>query len=99
MPLSDYPAWELEPRKLSPEEIADPTLVINAFFDYGHIPQIRADFWNFFKTLVAGTYNDLKRSEKNDFIALYERLERLVEAAHILHRKGVNLPHGKEAEG
>lgn len=87
MPLSDYPAWELEPRKLSPEEIADPTLVIQSFFDYGHLPQVRADLWNLFKTLVAGTYPELKKGEKGDCILLYEKLERLIEAAHIIHRE------------
>lgn len=87
MPLSDYPAWELEPRKLSPEEIADPTLVIASLFDFGHLPQVRAHLWELFKTLVAGSYPELKRREKADFIILYEKLEKLIEAVHVIHRE------------
>jgi hypothetical protein len=86
MPLSDYPAWELEPRKLSSEEIADPSLVIASLFDFAHLPQVRAHLWELFKTLVAGNYPELKRREKTDFIILYEKLEKLIEAAHIIHR-------------
>jgi hypothetical protein len=89
MPLSDYPAWELEPRKLSAEQIADPMQVIHEFFNVGHLPQVRDMLWELLKITVTGNYAyGLTRREKTDLIYFYEQLEKIVEAAHLLHKKG-----------
>lgn len=88
MPLHDYPSWELKPRKLSQEQMQDPLLVIHDFFNYSHLPEIRQQLWELLKTTVSGNYcRQLTRRERSDMLHFYEQLEKLVEAAHLLHTK------------
>lgn len=96
MPIADYPDHELKPRKLTEEEIKNPYQVIDEFFSFGHIPQIRDLLWEFLKTTVTGNYpKKLSRRERCDLIHFYEKIEKLIEAAHLIHKeKVVNLAHG-----
>lgn len=93
MSLQDYPCWELKPRKLSPEEMEDPMAVIHDFFAYAHLPEIRALLWDMLKTIVAASYcHILNVQERTNLLHFYEKLEKLVEAAHLLHKKDKELP-------
>lgn len=71
---------------LSSKEIADPQLVIDEFFDFAHLPEVRELLWEWLKVTVTGTYHkELNTSERTTILTLYEKLSKLVEAAHILH--------------
>ena len=86
MPLDDYAPYELKPRHLSKEEAADPMQVVHDFFSYGHIPEIREQLWELLKTTVTGNYSKiLTRQERSDMVYFYERLQKVIEAIHILH--------------
>ena len=72
------------PRHLTAEEIADPRLVFYDVFDFEHLPGIRSLLWDWLKTTVVGNYNrELDKRERSIIILLYEKLQRMVEAAHI----------------
>lgn len=88
MSLSDYPSWELKPRKLSRQERENPQQVISDFFHYAHLPQVREMFGNLVKTTVTGSYNDaLTSDERTSLFYFMEQLEKLIEAAHLIHQK------------
>jgi hypothetical protein len=88
MPLQDYPSWELKPRVLNQAERENPQQVIHDFFSYCHLPEIRKKLWELLKTTVTGDYcRALTRRERSSMLYFYEQLEKLVEAAHVLHRK------------
>lgn len=57
MSIQDYPTAELESRKLSKEEIANPYEVIDELFSYGHLPQLREALWEWLKLTVSGSYH------------------------------------------
>jgi HEPN domain-containing protein len=87
MSISEYPSYELKPRKLSREETANPYLVIQDLFDYGHLPELRELLWHWFKTTVMGCYHKgLNRNERFDVINMYEHIEKLIEAVHLIHQ-------------
>ena len=86
MPLSDYPSRELEPRKLTEEEVKDPYMVIDELFDFAYLPRIRDIYWDWLKATVTKTYDTLSKKEREDMVILYEKLEKLVEAVHVLHK-------------
>ena len=71
---------------LSPEEINDPYLVLESFFDYARLPHVRDGMWQFLRTTVCGDFNTkmLSRRERGDLLYLYEQLGRLVEASHLI---------------
>lgn len=80
---------EYTPRKLSPQEIKDPNLALFHFFDYSSLPRIREHLWEWLKTTVSGTYNTklLDKNTRYDIIHLYEHIEKLIEAAWLIHTK------------
>lgn len=87
MPLHDYPSWELKPRLLSREETEDPIQVIHDFFNYAHLPEIREQLWQMLKAAVTGDYcSVMNQRERSDLVHFYERLGKLIEAAHLLHK-------------
>jgi len=78
--------------KLSDEEAQDPLQVIEDFFSFVHLPEIRQMLCNWFKSTVTGTFpRDPDRTGRKEIVLLYEHLEKLVEAAHLLnHQRLVN---------
>ncbi|MEO8582748.1 MAG: hypothetical protein ABI415_03065 [Flavitalea sp.] len=85
MNLRDHEAWEMKPRKLTADEIANPEKVIIDFFEFAHLPQARWMMWEGMKTLVTGSYPSLKARERTSLIYFYEQLERLIEVSHVLY--------------
>jgi hypothetical protein len=85
MSAQDYPSWEVKPHSLTREEVENPLLVFHEFFSFGHMPDIREQMWELLKALVTGNYcRLLTRRERSDMVYFYEKLEKLVEAAHIV---------------
>jgi hypothetical protein len=82
-----HEAWEMKPRKLSTEEIENPEKVIDDFFQIAHLPQVRGYMWEMMKTLVTGTFANLKSRERTKLIYFYEQMEKLIEVVHVLHQK------------
>lgn len=80
-------AWEMKPRGLSIEEIEHPDKVLEEFFQFAQLPQVRWYLWEMMKTLVTGSFPYLENREKNSLICFYEQLEKLVEGAHVLYEK------------
>lgn len=76
---------ELMPRHLTSEEIDNPELVRQKFFDTARLPQAREFLWEFLRVAVTGQYVKLTVRERADLLFMYEQLERLVEADHLLH--------------
>ncbi|MES2372695.1 MAG: hypothetical protein V4557_08955 [Bacteroidota bacterium] len=76
--------------KLSEAELKDPELVIDALFDFADLPDVRELMWGWLKATVTGTYHkELSASERSAIITLYEKMEKLVEAAHVMHASSV----------
>ena len=87
MSIHDYPPAELEPRNLSKEEIENPYQVIDSFFDYAHLPQVREQLWEWLALTVSGSYHKKSCIERADLIYFYGKVELLIEAVHILHKR------------
>lgn len=85
MNMSGYPEWEKQSRLLTKEEIDNPHLVIEELFDFAHLPEIRNLLWEWLKTTVTGDFNEsLDAREKSSLLFLYEKIQKLIEASHIL---------------
>ncbi len=82
---SKHPTPEMHPRKLSKQEMKDPYLVIEDFFNYAHLPQVREKLWQWFETTVTGNFSkQLSGRERSNMVFFYKQIEKLVEAAHII---------------
>ena len=76
------------PRYLKPEELENPHQVIYELFEFNPLPAVRELLWEFFKTMVTGTYNhNLDRRERQRLGVFYENMQRLIEAVHLIYQK------------
>lgn len=86
MKPANYPEWEMQSRLLTKEEVTDPSIVLNEIFDFAHLPEWRTLLWEWLKITVSGTYNtESAEAERNSILFLYEKLQKLIEAAHLIH--------------
>jgi HEPN domain-containing protein len=80
------PGLEPPPCRLSGEEVNDPYLVLDQLFDFAHLPQVRGFLWDWLRLTVTGGYNRKAGfRSRTSVLIMYEFMEKLVEAAHILY--------------
>jgi hypothetical protein len=83
---SKYPSWELQPRKLSAKEVKNPHLIVDEFFDYARITQVRDLLWAWLESTITGDFpKGLSRRERGRIISFYNHIEKLIEGVHVLH--------------
>lgn len=87
MTMPEHEAWEMHPRKLTVEEIENPETVIEDFFQYAQMPQVRWIMWESVKTLVTGNFAHLKSRERSSLIYFYEQVEKLIEVVNVMYSK------------
>lgn len=68
MSINDYPKSELAPRKLSKEEIENPYQVLDNFFDFDHLLQIREELWQMLKLTVSSSYHIQPRRDRANLL-------------------------------
>ena len=79
--------------KLNVAEMKNPQMVIAELFDFADLADVRELLWVWLKTTVTGTYHkELSATERSAIITLYEKIEKLIEASHVIH----NTPKIKE---
>jgi hypothetical protein len=89
MPGHSLQSPEFIPLHLSKKEIKKPITVVNDFFSFADLPQVRTIMWEWLKITVTGSYSkSLSRDERSDLLYFYEQLQKLIEAAHLLHAQG-----------
>ena len=88
MPLYQYSPSELEPRRLTGEEIENPKLVIDDFFEFAHLPEVREFIWEWIKVTAIGNFHELSAIERSNLLYLYEKIGKLIEAVHIIYKDG-----------
>jgi hypothetical protein len=87
MLLREYPPGEFNPRGLSNEERENPYLFIHALFDYAHLPQLREMLWEWLRATVTGSFQHGSRTDRENILDFFEKLQKLIEAAHLIHLK------------
>jgi hypothetical protein len=90
--MDHHEAWEMKPRKLSIEEVEEPQRVIEEFFQFAHLPQVRWYLWELMKAMVTGSFPHMETRERNSLICFYEQLEKMIEGVHVLHEKHLREP-------
>jgi hypothetical protein len=83
LPLQNYTT-----HTLSPEEIANPQIVLRDFFEFANLPEAHRMMWEWFRTTVTGNYTEqLDSTDRANIVVIFEQLEKLVEAAYLLNEQ------------
>lgn len=76
---------------LTEKERKNPYQVIDELFDFADLPDARELLWDWLKTTVTGNYHkQLTATERSLIITLYEKIEKLLEAAYLLQENHSN---------
>jgi hypothetical protein len=87
MSLNDFAREEMYPRGLTKEQIADPYAVIDDFFSYSHLPDMRTSLTELQRILVVGDWHQLTRRERADMMYFLSWLNKMIECVHIIHSR------------
>ena len=97
-PFDQHEAWEMKPRKLTLEEVERPETVIEEIFQYANLPQLRWYLWEGTKTLVTGTFNQLRPRDRYNLVYFFEYVEKLIEVTHVIHERNNGVKEVKMKE-
>ncbi|WP_207515966.1 hypothetical protein [Longitalea luteola] len=83
-----HPQWSNQPIRLIEKEKRDPLLVLDDFFECYHLRDVREKLWEWVSEVVTSP-NEIASEplERSSNLYFYEKVEGLIEAAHILRRK------------
>jgi hypothetical protein len=81
--LAQYPEWHTKPFRLTVPEIQNPYIVLDNFFDAYSLTQVRACLRKWLSSVVR-----TDEVPALDYICLHDQVERLIEAAWVLHQRG-----------
>lgn len=79
--LAEYPEWHNQPLRLTMEEMQHPNTVLEDFFDTYNLTAIRVCLREWL--LVVSRTDE---APALDYILLHDKIERLIEAAWLLHK-------------
>jgi hypothetical protein len=86
--LNKHPDWHNQPLRLSEEELKNPRLTIENFFECYHLQEVRQTLWNWMVEIVSSSRSiSQEGQQRNDHIYFYEKLEALVEASFLLNQR------------
>lgn len=75
-------------QRLNDEEIIDPSVFLEEFFSNYYLRELREEIWD---VIYSALSNDMGLHQsgraRGDVLFLYENLEKLFEAAYLLHRR------------
>src|SRR5687767_5400851 len=83
---SVWPEWHHKPLRLTVSEIDNPSLVLDQFFQCYHLPDIRACLNAWLQDALAK-----ETIESKHHFATHKEVEKLVEAAWLIHQNGIGL--------
>ena len=98
--LNKHPKWMNQPLRLNDRERKKPAIVITDFFEHYQLNEVRQVLWNW-TVEVIGSDNNISDSshERSNIIFFYEKIEALVEAVFIQHKKKLKKLQQKEPGG
>lgn len=82
---NNRPEWYNTPLRLNEQEMSNPLLVLQEFFQSYHLNDIRQVLWAWTVTVVSSpTCDSNDHHERNNHLFFYEKVEQLVEACWII---------------
>lgn len=77
---------KLKPRHPSHPDFKKPHRVIQSFFSYANIEEVRQLLWRWLQATITGSFNKtLKYSEREGIVYFYCQVKELIEAVYVLY--------------
>jgi hypothetical protein len=86
--LNNHPEWHNQPLRLNEDELKNPRLTIENFFECYHLQEVRQMLWSWMVEIVSSSRSiSQEGQQRNDHIYFYEKMESLVEAAFLINQR------------
>ena len=86
--LNNHPEWHNQPLRLSEDELNNPKLTIENFFECYRLQEVRQILWNWMVEVVSSSRSiSQDGQQRNDHIYFYEKMELLIEAAFLINQR------------
>ncbi|OQP65858.1 hypothetical protein A3860_14790 [Niastella vici] len=93
---NNHPQWYNQPIRLTEEQLNNPLLVFDDFFQGYHLNETREILWQWLTTIISSPGGIASEPlERSNHIYFYEKMEEVVEAAFVLKSKQLSTsPNG-----
>lgn len=86
--LNYHPEWHNQPLRLNEEEIKNPRLIFENFFECYRLQEVRQILWNWLVEVVSSSRSiSQEGQQRNDHIYFFEKMEALVEAVFLMNQR------------
>lgn len=86
--LNNHPEWHNQPLRLSEDELNNPKLTIENFFECYRLQEVRQILWTWMVEVVSSSRSiSQDGQQRNDHIYFYEKMELLIEAAFLINQR------------
>ncbi|MCS3796414.1 hypothetical protein [Niastella sp. OAS944] len=90
---NNHPLWLNQPLRLTPNQTANPELVLDDFFQSYHLQDTRTILWQWLKEVLSSPRESINDPHaRNNDIFFYEKLESLIEAAWVMRKGNLQQP-------
>jgi hypothetical protein len=98
MTIHDYPPSALTPHYLSVQEQDAPLIVLEALFDFAHLPSLRLMLWEWLSVTIKGSYNhkDCNYRQRDSIVLCYDKMLKLIEASWLLVKQCEPVPNHEQ---
>ncbi|OQP49388.1 hypothetical protein A4H97_29075 [Niastella yeongjuensis] len=80
-----HPQWYNQPLRLSEEQLDNPLLVLDDFFQCYHLNETRELLWQWLTAIISSPGSiSSEPLERSNHIYFYEKIEEIIEAAFVL---------------
>ena len=90
---NSHPQWYNQPLRLNEDQLKNPALIFDDFFQCYHLNEVRQTMWQWLVAVVssAGSVSD-DHHERNNHMYFYEKMEALVEGVWIMRQGSAAVP-------
>jgi hypothetical protein len=86
--VNTHPQLDNQPLRLTEEERQDPYLVLEDFFSNFHLQDMREMLWDWLVAAMSAESSAYNTGyARSNLVFVYEKLELLIEAAKVIHKR------------
>jgi hypothetical protein len=82
-----HPQWYNAPLRLTKDQKNNPIKTFDDFFSNYHLNEVREIFWLWLVEVLSSRHNISNEYKPSHHLYFYEKIEELVEAAFVMHKK------------
>jgi hypothetical protein len=86
--FNKHPQWYNQPLRLTKEQMQDPMLILDDFFQCYHLNETRQILWEWFTEVISSSRSiSIEGLGRSNHVYFYEKVEEIIEAAFVIKKR------------